>query len=88
MLPLKVNDQFPDLQIIRVETLFPSSEKLFKLTFRISYILKLFLRLQEVFAEFAKLWYSKFHQFKPLVESLQKITLTVRTCKRVLKNQN
>ena len=75
MLPLKVNDQLPDLQIIRVKTRFSSSEKLFKLTFRISYI------LQQVLAECAKLWYSKCHQFKKLVESLQKITLTLRTCK-------
>lgn len=81
MLPLKVNDQLPDLQIIRVKTRFSSSEKLFKLTFRISYILKLFLHLQQVLAECAKLWYSKCHQFKKLVESLQKITLTLRTCK-------
>ena len=88
MLALKVNYQLPDLQIIRVKTRFPSSENLFKLTFRISHILKLFLHLQEVFAECAKLWHSKCHQFKPLVESLQKITLTLRRYKKVLKNQN
>lgn len=55
MLPLKVKDQLPDLQIIRVKTRFPSSERLLKLTFRISHILKLFPHLQDVFAECAKL---------------------------------